>query len=116
MSRVYSYDLTRLVEAYRDSMCNQATTDFGRKVFEMTYTGVARGRTIELDEGVPYSDGQSVKIAIEPIPATVKNSTPHEVLAAVRSLPDIDLEDIAELERTIAFGMMPVEARSVSDD
>lgn len=70
----------------------------------MTYTGIARGKTIELEEQVPFPDGQLLKIAIDPIFARTTPSSPSDILTIVRSLPDIDLEDVAELERVIACG------------
>jgi len=82
----------------------------------MTYTGIARGKTIELEEQVPYPDGQRVKIAIEPIYAKAKPGSPSDILTVVRSLPDIALEDVAELERVIACGKLPVSSKGIFDD
>lgn len=82
----------------------------------MTYTGIAKGKTIELEERVPFPDGQRVKIAIEPILAKAKSGSPSDILTIVRSLPDIDVEDVAELERLIACGKLPISSKSIFDD
>lgn len=95
-------------------MSRRERTPFGKKgLVEMTYTGVARGKTIELDERVPYPEGQLVKISIEPIRSRARKGSPQEILAIVKSLPEIDLEYVAELERGIACGQMPVRSRSI---
>lgn len=31
----------------------------------MTYKGVAKGKIIELEEALPYSDGQAVSVSVE---------------------------------------------------
>ena len=82
----------------------------------MVYRGVARGRIIELDETLPFDEGQVVNISVEPFAAKTLAGSPQAVLAAIRALPDIDAADVQCLEAAIAGGRLPVSTRSVFAD
>jgi len=81
----------------------------------MTYTGVVKGKIIELDEPLPYREGEIIKISIEPLDPKARPGSPAAVLAAMRALPDIDPTDIECLERAIARGRLPISSAAVFD-
>ena len=82
----------------------------------MVYRGVARGRIIELDETLPFNEGQVVNIAVEPLNSKTLAGSPLAVLATMRALPDIDAADVQSLEAAIAAGRLPVFAQRLFDD
>jgi len=67
----------------------------------MSYKGVANGRIIELEEPLPYTEGQRVSVLIEP-------ASPMSILKVLQNLPDIAAEDVDELEGLIKSGKLPV--------
>jgi hypothetical protein len=80
----------------------------------MTYRGVARGSTIELDEPLPYADGQAVNVRVEPA-SDFRKGDPQAVLEAVRAMPPLSGEDVDALERAIEEGRLPVRYEGVFD-
>ena len=78
----------------------------------MVYRGVAHGKIIELDETLPFNEGQVVNISVEPLNSKTWIGSPPAVLDAMRALPDIDAADVECLEAAIAAGRLPVLARS----
>jgi hypothetical protein len=82
----------------------------------MVYRGVAHGRIIELDETLPFDEGQVVNISVEPFITKTVTGSPQAILAAMRALPDINAEDVDCLEAAIAAGRLPMSARSIFDD
>jgi hypothetical protein len=79
----------------------------------MTYKGIARGRTIELEESLPYSEGQRLSVSVEPLPSAPEKGSPSAVLKVMRELPQLRPEDVDELEAIIERGKLPVQARGV---
>jgi hypothetical protein len=71
----------------------------------MTYHGVVHGRRIDLDEPVPLRDGQRVRVSVEPCAAA---GTPSAVLAAALQEPRLGDADVAELQRAIDAGRLPI--------
>lgn len=74
----------------------------------MTYRGVARGRTIELEQTLPYPEGQPVDVSVEPTNGRDSIGSPTAVRRAMHQLPHLDGADVDELERSIAEGRLPV--------
>ena len=74
----------------------------------MTYKGVAKGKIIELEEALPYSDGQAVSISVEALHPDLQPGSAAAILKVMRSLPDLNPDDIDELERLIRQGRLPV--------
>lgn len=77
----------------------------------MTYKGVAKGRIIELEEALPYSDGQAVSVSVEALHPDLQPGSAAAILKVMRSLPDINPDDVDELERLIRQGRLPVRMR-----
>lgn len=74
----------------------------------MTLKGIAKGRIIELEEPLPYSEGQPVSVSIEPFGPENQPGSPAAILKVLRDLPHISAEAVDELERVIEQGKLPV--------
>ena len=74
----------------------------------MTYKGVAKGRIIELEEALPYSDGQAVSVSVEALHPDLQPGSAAAILKVMRGLPDLNPDDVDELERLIRQGRLPV--------
>jgi hypothetical protein len=82
----------------------------------MTYRGLARGRTIELDEPLPYPEGQPVNVAVQPITTPFPPGSPAAIRKVMHEPPHLDPEAVAELERAIEEGQLPVQQEGVFDE
>ena len=74
----------------------------------MTYKGVAKGKIIELEESLPYSNGQAVSVSVEALHADLQLGSAPAILKVMRSLPDLNPDDVDELEQLIRQGRLPV--------
>jgi hypothetical protein len=84
---------------------------------EMTVKGIIRGQTIELDEPLPYPEGEVVELNVQPAAGALgRAGSPAAILAAMRSVPHVEPEAVDELERAIEEGKRPVSFRGVFDD
>ena len=77
----------------------------------MTYKGIAKGKTIELEEALPYPDGQPVNVSIEPLRRDLQPGSPQAILKVMRDLPCLGPGDVDELERAIEQGRLPVRVQ-----
>ena len=82
----------------------------------MTYRGVVRGNTIEIETGLPYHDGDVVSVSLEPATSPKGCGSPQDLLAAMHAEPHLRREDVDELERSIAEGRLPVRESGVFDE
>lgn len=67
----------------------------------MTYKGIAKGKTIELEEPLPYSEGQPISVSIESLRPEVQPGSAVAILKVMRDLPQLNPEDVDELEQAI---------------
>lgn len=74
----------------------------------MTYKGIAKGRTIELEESLPYSEGQPVSVSVEPLRPELQRGSALAILKVMRDLPRLDPKDVDALEQAIEEGKLPV--------
>ena len=74
----------------------------------MTYKGIAKGRIIELEEPLPYCEGQPVSVSIEPFRPEQQPGSPQAILKVLQSLPQITIEDVDKMEQLIRQGRLPV--------
>ncbi len=81
----------------------------------MTYRGIAKGRTIELDEQLPFPDGQPLSVSVEASVQRVNGSAAN-ILKALRSPPHLDPSDVDELEQAIHAGRLPVKFNGAFDN
>ena len=82
----------------------------------MSYKGIAKGKIIELEERLPYPDGQPVSISVEPFVERVHPGSPVAVRRVMHEPPHLRWEDVDELERAIEEGKLPVHQQSVFDE
>ena len=73
----------------------------------MSYRGIARGNVIELDEPLPYPDGQTLVVEVEPGDKSEEAGSVAAILRAVNSPPFVSSEDVDELERVINETKLP---------
>jgi hypothetical protein len=75
----------------------------------MTYKGVVKGKIIELEESLPYSDGQAVSVSVEALHPDLQPGSAPAILKVMRSLPDLKPDDVDELEQLIRQGRLRIE-------
>jgi hypothetical protein len=75
----------------------------------MTYKGVARGRMIELNEALPYPEGQPVTVSVEAARERSCAGAPNAIRRTMHQPPHLGSTDVDELERAIAEGKMPLQ-------
>ncbi len=73
----------------------------------MSYTGWIKGRTIELDEPLPFADGQAVKVSVERVESVVRAGSPRAVLEASRQSPHLSPASVAALDAAITAARLP---------
>ena len=81
----------------------------------MTYKGVAKGKIIELEQALPYSDGQAVRVSVEALHPDLQPGSVPAILKVMRSLPDFNPDDVDELEQLIRQGRLPVRMQGEFD-
>lgn len=79
----------------------------------MTYRGVAKGRTIELEDALPFPEGQPLTVSVEEAEDSPQLGSAALVSKAVREPPHVDEADVDEMERLIAEGKLPVKQDGV---
>ncbi len=79
----------------------------------MTYRGVAKGKTIELEEPLPYCEGQLVSVSVEPLYPEDQAGSPVAIVKVMQKLPRLDPEDVDALEQAIERGKLPVRTQGV---
>ena len=73
----------------------------------MSYTGWIKGRTIELDEPLPFAEGQIVKVSLEMLAPSARSGSPQSVLEATRQSPHLLQADVAALEAVMQNAKLP---------
>lgn len=81
----------------------------------MTYRGITRGNTIEFDRPLPYPDGQSVEVSVEPLPPPAPAGSIEAILQAMSEPPRLPDADVDELEQAIADSRIPVRHEGLFD-
>ena len=81
----------------------------------MTYKGIAKGKTIEFQESLPYRNGQPVQVSIEPAPEPQGGCHPEAIRQAMREPPHLERDMVDELERAITQGRLPIAHQDAFD-
>ena len=81
----------------------------------MIYKGIVRGATIELEEPLPYHEGQPVRVAVEPLEEQAVRGSALLIRQVMHSPPHLRDEDVAALERAIEKDKLPVRHQGVFD-
>lgn len=82
----------------------------------MTYRGIVKGKTIEMEEPLPYSEGQPVSVLVEPLPGQLQGGSPATIRQVMHEPPHLKWEDVDELERAIEEAKLPVHPGNVFDE
>jgi len=82
----------------------------------MIYRGVVKGKVIELEEPLPYPEGQSVSIWVEISNGEIHSGSPSALRRVMHEPPHLRCEDVDELERLIEEGKIPMRHESVFDE
>jgi hypothetical protein len=82
----------------------------------MTYRGIARGKTIELQEPLPFRKGQAVQVSVEPSAAAASRGAPAAVRAAMHKPPHVPAGAVAELLRAIEQARLQVRPQGVFEE
>lgn len=82
----------------------------------MTYKGIAKGKIIELEEPLPYSEGQPVSVSVEPLEGHARAGSPAMIRRVMHEPPRLKWEDVDELERAIEEAKLPVNHGSVFNE
>jgi hypothetical protein len=81
----------------------------------MTCRGIVKGRTIELEQDLPYLEGQPVNITVQPIQQDDVPGSPAFVLRAMDRLEHLEPGDIEEFEKAIQEAKRPVRYTGIFD-
>jgi len=81
----------------------------------MSYKGISEGKTIELEEPLPYAEGQPVSVVVEPLAGQPQAGAPAAIRQVMHEPPHLKEEDVDELERAIEEAKLPVRQESVFD-
>jgi len=82
----------------------------------MIYKGIAKGKIIELDEALPYSEGQAVSVSIAPLDLQPQTESPAAIRKVMHEPPHLKWSDVDEMEHAIAQGQLPVHQGSLFDE
>ena len=79
----------------------------------MTYRGVVRGTTIELEQPLPFPEGQPVCVEVRPEAPEAGHAA--ALLAAIRKPSGLQPGDVEAMERAIEEGKLPVSDGAIFD-
>ena len=82
----------------------------------MIYRGVARGKIIELQEPLPYPEGQSVSVSVNIFRRQLRSGSSATLRQVMHEPPHLRCEDVDELEREILHGKLPMHQEGVFDE
>ena len=78
----------------------------------MIYRGTVKGKVIELEESLPYLEGQSVYISLEQI----QRGSPMLIRKAMNEPPHLKCEDVDILEQEIEQSKLPMRQEGVFEE
>ena len=79
----------------------------------MIYKGIANGKTIKLQESLPYPKGQQVNVSVEPLGDTLNPGSAMTIRRVMHEEPHLNWDDVDELERAIEDGRLPIRQETV---
>ncbi|OGP99631.1 MAG: hypothetical protein A2026_13070 [Deltaproteobacteria bacterium RBG_19FT_COMBO_46_12] len=81
----------------------------------MIYKGIANGKTIKLEESLPYPKGQTVQVSVKSLEPQLHIGSAAAIRQVMHEEPHLKWEDVYEMERAIGQGRLPVDQESVFD-
>jgi len=82
----------------------------------MQSRGIVRGKFIELEKALPYTEGCLVNVTVELENSSLHAGSPAAILQAMHEPPHLPDEAIDELEQAIAAAQLPVRDEGSFDD
>lgn len=79
----------------------------------MTYRGIARGRLIELEERLPYPEGQAIEVSVNAESCKPPDEFAVLIRRAMHAPPVLDNDVVDDLERVIREGRLDVREGGV---
>jgi hypothetical protein len=81
----------------------------------MTYKGIAKGKTIELERPLPYRTGRKLSVSVAPLVKRNSRGSPAVVREAMHKPPHLSPGDVDELEKAIEHSKLPVRSEGAFD-
>ncbi len=81
----------------------------------MVYKGIARGKTVELDELLPYPEGQLLSVSVEPVEEHAAPGSAAAIRRVMHEAPHLSRKDVVGMEEAIERGKLPLRHESVFD-
>lgn len=82
----------------------------------MTYKGIAKGKTIELEVRLPFKQGQQISVCVESLTGRRVAGSPTTIHEVMHEAPHLKAEAVDDLERAIESGKLAVCAEGVFDE
>ncbi len=79
----------------------------------MTYKGLVKGTSLELQEALPFPEGEVVNVSIEPVDQRGGLDGASAIRNAMHDSPHLEPADVDELVRAIEEGKLPVHQENV---
>jgi hypothetical protein len=79
----------------------------------MPYKGIIKGKTIELEDPLPYPEGQPVSVSVVPLAPHLQPGSPAAIRQVMHEPPHLQEADVHILERAMEEGKLPVEQGNV---
>ena len=71
----------------------------------MIYKGIANGKTINLEEPLPYPKGQAVQVSVKPLELQLHIGSAVAIRQVMHEEPHLHWDDVDELEHLIEGGI-----------
>lgn len=79
----------------------------------MTYKGVAKGKMIELEEPLPFLDGQAISVSVQAVLEDATVGSRKRIRRVMHEPPKLEQAAVDELDRAIEQGKLPVRPQGV---
>ena len=86
------------------------------KIIPMSYKGWAKGKIIELEEPLPFAEGQVLRVSVEPATPRATPGSPRAILEAMAEVPHLRREDADLLDAAIESAKLPLHEGQILND
>lgn len=81
----------------------------------MIYKGIAKGKTIELEDPLPYPKGHPIHVSVEPLMGQPQPGSSVAIRKAMHEPPHLREEEVDELDLAIGEGKLNVYHENIFD-
>jgi hypothetical protein len=81
----------------------------------MIYKGIAKGKTIELEDPLPYPKGQPIHVSVEPLMEQPQPGSSAAIRKTMHEPPHFKEEEVDELDLAIREGKLNVHHETIFD-